>query len=62
MQCECCGDPVACYEGEWYCPECTRYDAEDLARLADEEARILRLALAPARRPDDSPPDEGPPF
>jgi hypothetical protein len=34
MYCECCGGPPACYEAEWYCPDCTRYETEELARQA----------------------------
>jgi hypothetical protein len=60
MNCEYCGGPLECFEGEWYCPDCTQYAAEELARQADEEARALRLAQA--AQPEEGPPDDGPPF
>jgi hypothetical protein len=31
MNCE-CGTRLACFEGEWYCPDCTHYEALELAR------------------------------
>jgi hypothetical protein len=39
MNCEYCNEPLACYEGEWYCPDCTRYEAEAGARQADLQVR-----------------------
>ena len=61
MYCE-CGTRLVCFDGESYCPDCTRYEAEELARQADDEARLLRQAQTHAARPDESPPDDGPPF
>jgi hypothetical protein len=43
MHCEHCGKPLACFENEWYCPDCTRYETEAATRRADDEARALRL-------------------
>jgi uncharacterized Zn finger protein (UPF0148 family) len=62
MNCENCGSSLESYEGECFCPECTRYEVEELARQADDDARVLRLALAEAEPFDDGPTDDGPPF
>jgi uncharacterized Zn finger protein (UPF0148 family) len=62
MNCESCGGPLECYEGELFCPACTRYETEKLARQADDEARAARLALAQAARPDEATDNDGPPF
>jgi uncharacterized Zn finger protein (UPF0148 family) len=62
MHCEDCGGPLACYEGEFYCPDCTRYEAEELARQADDEARVLRQFQAQADHPDEGPAGDGPPY
>ena len=58
--CECCGSRLACFEGETYCPDCCRYEAEEQARQADDEARLLRLAPPPP--PEEGPAGDGPPF
>jgi hypothetical protein len=55
MYCTCCGGPLACFEGERYCPDCTRYEVEELARQADEEAHQLRQVQAQADQPDEGP-------
>jgi hypothetical protein len=47
MTCEHCGEALACFEGEWYCPGCTRYEVEERARQADREAASLWLILVP---------------
>jgi uncharacterized Zn finger protein (UPF0148 family) len=60
MCCTDCGGPLACYEGERYCPDCTRYEVEELARQADEEARAIRQA--PAAGLEEGPPDDALPF
>jgi uncharacterized Zn finger protein (UPF0148 family) len=60
MYCEHCGGPLACFGGETYCPDCSRYEAEEQARQADDEARRLREAPVPP--PDERPADDGPPF
>jgi uncharacterized Zn finger protein (UPF0148 family) len=57
--CDCCGSRLACFEGETYCPDCTYYEALQLADQADDEARRERQAPAPA---DDGPPDDGCPW
>ena len=62
MHCADCGCPLACFEGEPYCPDCTRYEVEGLARQADGEARLLRQAEALAAWPDEGPAGDGPPF
>jgi hypothetical protein len=62
MTCEHCGEALACFEGEWYCPECTRYDVEELARQADRDAAALRLVPAPSAGDDQAPAGDGPPF
>jgi uncharacterized Zn finger protein (UPF0148 family) len=62
MHCTDCGAPLACYEGEHYCPDCTRYEAEELARQADEEARVLRQFQAQADQADEGPGGDELPF
>ena len=62
MYCESCNEPLACYEGEWYCPECTHVAVAELVRQADDEARACRLALAQAGRAVEPPEGDGPPF
>jgi hypothetical protein len=59
---ECCGSRLACFEGESYCPDCCRFEALQLAEKADDEARTLRLAPAPAGAEGEGPADDGPPF
>jgi uncharacterized Zn finger protein (UPF0148 family) len=54
--CESCGGRLHCYEGEVYCPDCTRWE---VVRLADEEVRVLRLLPAP---PWEEWPSDGPPW
>jgi uncharacterized Zn finger protein (UPF0148 family) len=34
MYCPECGGPLACYEGEPYCPDCTRWGVEEEERQA----------------------------
>jgi uncharacterized Zn finger protein (UPF0148 family) len=53
--CEHCGGPTCTYEGEVYCPDCTYYDALELAAEADEEARLERTVIYAAW--DDTPAD-----
>ncbi len=60
MYCPDCGGPLVSFEGERYCPDCTQYEVEELARQADVEAAALRLAPAPG--PEEGPPDGEPPF
>jgi uncharacterized Zn finger protein (UPF0148 family) len=60
--CEDCGSRLACFEGETYCPDCTYYEALELAEEADDEARLLRLTPAPAGAEGEGPADDGPPF
>jgi uncharacterized Zn finger protein (UPF0148 family) len=60
--CECCGSPLECFEAERYCPNCTYYEALELAEEADEEARLLRLTPAPAGAEEEGPADDGPPW
>jgi uncharacterized Zn finger protein (UPF0148 family) len=62
MHCDCCGGPLASYEGEHFCPDCTRFEIEELARQADDEARILRQFQAQAEQTYEGPADDGPPF
>jgi uncharacterized Zn finger protein (UPF0148 family) len=57
--CDCCGGPLASFEGESYCPDCWRFEAEEQARQADDEARRLRQAPP---HPDEEPAGDGPPF
>ena len=56
--CECCGGPLASFEGESFCPECTRWETVVLAEEADDEARGERMQPAPAQEegPADGPP------
>ncbi len=58
--CACCGALLESYEVGSYCPDCTYYDALELAQEADEEARVLRQQPEPAWI--DGPDDDGPPF
>jgi hypothetical protein len=60
--CECCGSRLACFEGETYCPDCCRYEALPLVEQADDGARALRQAPAPAGADDAGPTDDGPPW
>jgi uncharacterized Zn finger protein (UPF0148 family) len=62
MHCESCGGPLASFEGERYCPDCTRYEVEELARQADDEARVLRQAQAHAGQADEGPAGDELPF
>jgi uncharacterized Zn finger protein (UPF0148 family) len=62
MNCDECGGALACYEGEHYCPDCTRYEVEQLAHQADDEAHLLRQVQAQADQPDDGPADDELPF
>ena len=43
MICTNCNEPLACFHGEYYCPDCTRYEVERLAQQADDEAHVLHL-------------------
>jgi len=58
MCCESCGQPFARYEGEDYCPDCTRYEAIRAGEQTDALALILLDAgdLEPADRGDHGPP------
>ena len=62
MHCPECGGPLACFEGERYCPDCTRYEVEELARQAAAEAVLLRQAEAEMAGADDGPAADAPPF
>jgi uncharacterized Zn finger protein (UPF0148 family) len=62
MFCEHCGEALACYEGELYCPECTRYEVEELARQADAETAAFSLALAQAAPAANRPAGDEPPW
>jgi hypothetical protein len=53
---------LASYEGERYCPDCTRYEVEELARQADDEARVLRQFQAQADQADEGPAGDALPF
>jgi hypothetical protein len=55
MNCTDCGGPWRALRGERYCQDCTRYEVEELARRADEEARRL------PHMEHAGPSDEGPP-
>jgi hypothetical protein len=48
MYCPDCGERLECFAGEPYCPECTRYEVEELARQATAEAVQFRQAEAAA--------------
>jgi uncharacterized Zn finger protein (UPF0148 family) len=61
-ECECCGGPLEHYEGEAYCPDCTRYEVEEAARQATAEAVQLREAEATAALASDGPADDDLPF
>jgi uncharacterized Zn finger protein (UPF0148 family) len=60
MHCPECGSRLECYEGQRYCPNCTRYEVEEQARQALDEALALRAAEAKAAAAVDGPADEGP--
>jgi uncharacterized Zn finger protein (UPF0148 family) len=62
MHCTDCGGPLACYEGEYFCPDCTRYAVEELAAEAAAEAAQLRRAEAEWAAADEGPADGEPPF
>jgi hypothetical protein len=62
MNCEHCGGVLECFEGEPYCPDCTRYEAEEQARQADEEAAAFRAAEEQAARQVEGPADDAFPF
>jgi uncharacterized Zn finger protein (UPF0148 family) len=62
MHCEDCGGPLACFEGEPYCPACTRYAAEELAAEAAAEAALLRRAEAEWAAAGEGPADGELPF
>jgi uncharacterized Zn finger protein (UPF0148 family) len=62
MLCDLCGGPLECFEGEPYCPDCTRYEAMELARQADNEARAMRLALVRLADVGEGPADDALPF
>jgi hypothetical protein len=59
MYCTECGGRLECFEGERYCPDCTRYEVEEAARQALDEALVLRTAEAAGARPDGSGPAAG---
>jgi uncharacterized Zn finger protein (UPF0148 family) len=44
MYCTDCGAHMACYEGETNCPDCKRYEIEEeAARALDEAVRLRQL-------------------
>jgi uncharacterized Zn finger protein (UPF0148 family) len=61
MNCEHCGEPLACFEGDDYCPDCSHWEAVEQMELATDEA-LTELAI------DQAEPDimdwhgEQPPF
>jgi uncharacterized Zn finger protein (UPF0148 family) len=62
MHCEHCGSPLECFEGEDYCPDCLRYEVEELAAEAAEEAARFRRAEAEWAGADEGPPGGELPF
>jgi uncharacterized Zn finger protein (UPF0148 family) len=62
MYCPECSGPLAYYEGESYCPGCTRYEVERLAAQALDEALVLRQAEGETTTADAGPADEDLPF
>jgi uncharacterized Zn finger protein (UPF0148 family) len=57
-----CGTPLECYEGETYCPDCTRYAAERDIEQALDEALALRRQEAEMAQGDDAPAEDDLPF
>jgi uncharacterized Zn finger protein (UPF0148 family) len=53
--CEHCGADLATFEGEAYCPDCTRWEMEADLEQALDEALALRAAEAEMATADDSP-------
>ena len=55
-----CGERLECFEGEWYCPECTRWEAIQ----AHDQATAEALASLAVVQPDHPEPPDGdePPF
>jgi uncharacterized Zn finger protein (UPF0148 family) len=63
MICNNCNGPLARFEGEHYCPECTRYEVEQLAQQAEDEAHVLHLLEQEQPGPDGEPvEDNEPPY
>jgi uncharacterized Zn finger protein (UPF0148 family) len=50
MNCEHCGEPLACFEGETYCPDCTYWEAVEQTERATNEARTCLARPAQAYR------------
>ncbi len=59
--CDECGAPLECFEGEDYCPDCTRAELLREVAAADEEAAVLNRLPPPADFPPPPAGDE-PPF
>jgi hypothetical protein len=62
MHCDYCGAALECFEGERYCPDCTRYEVEEQARQADGEAAAFRAAEEQAACQVEGPADGAYPF
>jgi uncharacterized Zn finger protein (UPF0148 family) len=62
MYCPECGSRLECFDGEPYCPDCTRYEIEREAARALDEAVRLRRAEAEWAAAGEGPADGGPPF
>jgi uncharacterized Zn finger protein (UPF0148 family) len=62
MYCPECGGPLACYEGESYCPACTWYEVEREALQALDEAVLLRRVEAGTAAAGGGPADDDLPF
>ena len=58
MNCEHCNEPLACFNGEHYCPDCTRYEVETMAQQADDEAHVLHLLKMEQPGPEVGPVDD----
>jgi uncharacterized Zn finger protein (UPF0148 family) len=43
MYCDQCGEPLACFEGETYCPDCSYWQTVEQMELATDEA-LAKLA------------------
>jgi uncharacterized Zn finger protein (UPF0148 family) len=44
MYCDHCGEQLACFEGESYCPDCSHWEAVEEMEAATDEA-LAQLAL-----------------
>ena len=58
MICTNCHEPLACFHGEFYCPDCTRYEVETMAQQADDEAHVLHLRKMEQPCPEIGPVDD----